>query len=60
MPMPLSPLIFEMPLGEREQLETLTGVLSRAVSVMILQNERRSMALANATITVETGNFSAD
>jgi len=48
----------EIPLGEREQLETLTGVLSRAVSVMILQNERRSMALANATITVETGSFS--
>ena len=49
-----------VPLGEREQLETLTGVLSRALSVMILQNERRSLALANATITVETGNFSID
>src|ERR1700728_531126 len=48
----------QLPPGGREQLETLTGVLSRAVSVMILQNERRSMALANATITVETGSFS--
>jgi NTE family protein len=47
----------EIPFGKREQLETLTGVLSRALSVMILQNERRSMALANATITVDTGSF---
>ena len=48
----------QLPLGGHEQLETLTGVLSRAVSVMILQNERHSLALANATITVDTGNFS--
>jgi NTE family protein len=49
-----------VPLGEREQLETLTGVLSRALEVMLLQNERRSLALANATITVDTGSFSMD
>ena len=48
-----------VPLGDREQLESLTGVLSRALSVTVLQNERRSLALANATITVETGNFSS-
>jgi NTE family protein len=48
----------QLPTGGREQLETLTGVLSRAVSVMILQNERRSLALASTTITVDTGNFS--
>jgi NTE family protein len=48
----------QLPPGGGEQLETLTGVLSRAVSVMILQNERRSLALASTTITVETGNFS--
>jgi len=48
-----------VPLGERQQLETLTGVLSRALSVMLLQNERRSLALANATITVDIGNFSS-
>ncbi len=48
-----------VPLGDREQLETLTGVLSRALDVTLLQNERRSLALANATITVETGNFSS-
>lgn len=49
-----------LPLGEREQLESLTGVLSRALDVTILQNERRSLALASATITVDTGKFSAD
>jgi NTE family protein len=48
------------PLGERAQLESLTGVLSRALDVMLLQNERRSLALANATITVDTGSFSMD
>jgi NTE family protein len=48
----------QLPAGGREQLETLTGVLSRAVSVMILQNERRSLALASTTITVDTGDFS--
>lgn len=49
-----------LPLGKREQLETLTGVLSRALDVMLLQNERRSLALANTTITVDTGDFSID
>jgi len=48
-----------IPLGERAQLETLTGVLSRALDVTILQNERRSLALASATITVDTGKFDA-
>jgi NTE family protein len=48
-----------LPPGKPEQLESLTGVLSRALSVMILQNERRSLALANATVTVDTGDFSS-
>jgi NTE family protein len=48
------------PLGDPEQLETLTGVLSRALDVMLLQNERRSLALANAVVTVDTGNFAID
>jgi NTE family protein len=48
----------QLPLGGKEQLETITGVLSRAVSVMILQNERRSLKLADATVTVDTGDFS--
>src|ERR1700692_2223778 len=48
-----------VPLGGRGQLETLSGVLSHALSVTILQNERRSLAQANAVITVDTGSFSA-
>ncbi|MGO9539354.1 MAG: patatin-like phospholipase family protein, partial [Terriglobales bacterium] len=48
----------QMPLGGKEELETITGVLSRAVSVMILQNERQSLKLADATVTVQTGTFS--
>ena len=47
----------QMPLGGKEQLETITGVLSRAVSVMILQNERQSLKLADTTVAVDTGNF---
>jgi NTE family protein len=49
-----------VPLGEQEQLDALTGVLARALDVMLLQNERRSLALANAVVTVNTGNFSID
>lgn len=47
-----------LPVGTREQLESLTGVLSSALNVMILQNERRSLALADTVVTVEAGNFS--
>ncbi len=48
-----------VPLGEPKQLESLTGVLARALEVTLLQNERRSLALANATITVDTSGFSS-
>ena len=41
-----------LPPGNRTQLETLTGVLTRAVDVMITQNERRSLILANATVSI--------
>lgn len=44
--------------GDRAQLQTLTGVLTRAVGVMITQNERRSLALAQATVNIEVGGFS--
>jgi len=47
-----------LPPGDRAQLETLTGVLSRAVDVMITQNERRSLALAQATVSVDMNGFS--
>jgi len=48
-----------VPLGGREQLESLSGVLSHALNVTILQNERRSLAVASAVITVDTGSFLA-
>jgi len=40
------------------QLGTLAGVLSRAIDVMIIQNERRSLALAQAKVRVEMQGFS--
>jgi NTE family protein len=47
-----------LPQGGGEQLDSLTGMLSRAVSVMILQNERRSLVLADSVITVDVGDMS--
>jgi NTE family protein len=46
------------PLGGPEQLQTIGGVLARAVDVMILQNERHSMALADVVVTLEPGKYS--
>jgi NTE family protein len=46
------------PLGGGEQLQSLSGVLSRAISVVILANERRSMALADLVVTLNLGQFS--
>jgi len=46
------------PPGDRAQLETLTGVLTRAVDVMITQNERRSLELAQAKVIVDMAGFS--
>jgi NTE family protein len=48
-----------LPPGDPAELETLTGVLTRAVDVMITQNERRSLALAKATVSVDMSGFSA-
>ena len=42
-----------LPPADPAQLQTLTGVLSRAVDVMITQNEHRSLALAQAKISVD-------
>jgi NTE family protein len=47
-----------LPPGDRTQLETLTGVLTRAVDVMITQNERRSLALAQAKVSINMTGFS--
>ena len=48
-----------LPPGDRKELETLTGVLSRSVSVMLTQNERRSLGLAKATVSIGMGGFAA-
>jgi NTE family protein len=47
------------PPGDRLQLETLSGVLTRAVSVMITQNENISMAKAQGKVIVDTTGFTA-
>ena len=44
--------------GTRDELQTITGVLSRAVDVMITQNERRSLALAQANVSIDMTGFS--
>src|ERR1700688_1676858 len=46
-----------LPPGNTTQLETITGVLTRAVEVMITQNEGHSLALANATVQIGTGGY---
>jgi len=46
-----------LPPGNLTQLETLRGVLGRAVDVMITQNERRSLALAQAKVSVDMTGF---
>ena len=48
-----------LPPGNRTQLETLPGVLGRAVDVMITQNERRSLAQAQAKVSVDMTGFTA-
>jgi NTE family protein len=47
------------PPADRADVDTITGMLSRAVSVMITQNERVSLALAQARIFVDTAGYSA-
>src|SRR5580698_514369 len=47
------------PPGNPTELESLTGVLVRAVSIMITQNETRSLAQAQATVSIDTTGFSA-
>ncbi len=48
----------QLPPGDRKELETLTGVLSRAVDVMITQNEHHSLALAKAKVSIAMNGFS--
>jgi NTE family protein len=46
-----------LPPGDIAQLGSLSGVLSRAIDVMITQNERRSLALADAKVSVDMKGF---
>ena len=46
-----------LPPGNPKELETITGVLTRAVDVMITQNERHSLALARATVSIDMSGF---
>ena len=45
------------PPGDVGQLSTLVGVLSRAIDVMITQNERHSLALAQAKVRIDMKGF---
>src|SRR5215472_6508611 len=49
-----------LPPGDVGQLGTLLGVLSRAIDVMITQNERRSLELANVKVVVDMKGFAID
>ncbi len=46
-----------LPPGDVGQLQTITGVLSRAIDVMITQNERLSLALAQAKVSIDMAGF---
>jgi NTE family protein len=45
------------PPAKPAELDTLTGMLSRSVDIMITQNESRSLALAQAKVTVDVSGF---
>jgi NTE family protein len=47
-----------LPPGDASELQSLTGVLSRAVDVMITQNEKISLALADINVSVDMKGFS--
>lgn len=49
-----------LPPGDIKELNTLTGVLSRAVDVMIIQNEHRSLEHADSRISVDMKGFFVD
>ena len=46
-----------LPPGDITQFGSILGVLSRALDVMIMQNERRSLALADRTLSVDVNGF---
>lgn len=46
-----------LPPSDIARLGTITAVLSRAIDVMIMQNERQSLALADAKVSVDMKGF---
>jgi NTE family protein len=42
-----------------DQFETISGVLGRAVDVMVLDNERRALQLADVVVLLDLGNLGA-
>lgn len=46
-----------LPPGDIQELNTLTGVLSRAIDVMIIQNEHRSLQHADAKVSIDMRGF---
>ncbi len=46
-----------LPPGDISELRSLTGVLSRAIDVMITQNERLSLPLADAVVSIDMKGF---
>ncbi len=49
-----------LPPGNRADLNSLSGMLSRSVDIMITQNEQRSLALAQAKVIVDMSGFSVN
>ncbi|MCC7494058.1 MAG: patatin-like phospholipase family protein [Fimbriimonadaceae bacterium] len=47
------------PLGDRESLNSLTGVVGQAVGVMIIQNVRASLGLANVALVPDLVGYSS-
>jgi NTE family protein len=43
----------------RTQFESLSGVLTRAVDVMVLDNERRALQFADVVVSLDLGKFTA-
>ena len=46
-----------LPPGDRAQLQTLVGVLGRTLDIMLTQNERHSLAMAQARVSVDMSGF---
>ena len=46
------------PLGDRKTLDSLFGVLLQSISIATIENDRRSLRLANVIVAPDLGNYS--